>query len=108
VKGRAMGRRKAFVFRVKIGRKTHYVELEGDTPGDRSVWTLQMRLRALGLFDAHDPDGRPTDATREAVRRFQRMAGLRVSGDVHDARMRLELRDAVRGAAKAGRIPETP
>jgi len=96
-----------FVFKVKTGRKSSLVELESETPGDRGVWTLQARLRALGLLEL-EPTGKPCEVTRDALRRFQRYAGLRQTGDVHDARTRLELRDAVRGAAHAGRIPPTP
>ena len=77
-----------------------------DTADRRSVWVMQKRLEALGLWPAAAPlDGRPSEITREALRRFQRQAGLRPDGDVHDARTRLALRDQVRGAVQAGRIP---
>jgi peptidoglycan hydrolase-like protein with peptidoglycan-binding domain len=78
-------------------------------PEEHSVWVMQKRLEALGLWPAAAPlDGRPSETTREALRRFQRLAGLRPDGDVHDARTRLVLRDQVRAAAQAGRIPPTP
>lgn len=76
---------------------------------ERGIWIIQKRLEALGLWPPGEPlDGRPTEATRAAVRRFQRLAGLRVDGDVHDARTRLALRDQVRAAHNAGAIPKTP
>lgn len=71
---------------------------------DQSIQTMQLRLRALGLFEG-EADGRPSDALRASVARFQRMAGLRASGDVHDPPTRLLLRDAVRGAAASGAKP---
>ena len=73
-------------------------------PGDAAIVTVQLRLRALGLFEG-EADGRPSDALRASVARFQRIAGLRTSGDAHDPATRLELRDAVRGAKEAGRQP---
>lgn len=73
-------------------------------PVDQSLLTMQLRLRALGLY-AGEADGRPSAALRASVERFQRMSGLRASGDVHDPATRLLLRDAVRDAAAAGARP---
>jgi peptidoglycan hydrolase-like protein with peptidoglycan-binding domain len=71
---------------------------------DPSIATMQLRLRALGLYHGLI-DGKPTDALRASLARFQRAAGLRASGDVHDPATRLALRDAVRDAAAAGARP---
>jgi peptidoglycan hydrolase-like protein with peptidoglycan-binding domain len=71
---------------------------------DASIATMQLRLQALGLY-AGAADGRPSEALREALRRFQVWAGLRGSGDVHDPATRILLRDAARGAVQAGRAP---
>lgn len=103
-----------FWFRVKTGRRSSvYVKLEATTPGVRGVWVVQQRLRVLGLLPGDDfaavfVNGQINRETRAAVRRFQKLAGLPVNGDPHDARMRLALRDAVRSAAQAGAIPPTP
>lgn len=97
-------------FRVKVGRKVHYVEVESLTPGLRSVWVLQRRLCALGLLAQDGPlSGRANNATRRAVRRFQRRAGIAPTGDPHCPRTRLELREAVRAAQEAGALdPSCP
>jgi len=72
--------------------------------GDHSIEVMQRRLRAFGLFEG-EPDGRPSAALSASLARFQKLAGLRPTGDVHDPSTRLALRDACRGAADAGRNP---
>ena len=71
---------------------------------DPSIATMQLRLRALGVYHGL-VDGRPSEALRASLARFQRLAGLRTSGDVHDPATRIALRDAVRQAAAAGARP---
>jgi len=79
---------------------------EGEPParGDPSIEVMQHRLRALGLFDG-EADGRPGAPLSASLKRFQIWAGIRPTGDVHDAKTRLLLRDACRGARDAGRRP---
>ena len=77
---------------------------EGPMHGDPSIQVMQLRLRALGLFDG-EPDGRPSAGLSASLARFQRWAGLRPTGDVHEPRTRMALRDACRGARDAGRRP---
>lgn len=94
-----------FVFRVKIGRKRYTVALEDRTPGDRAVWIVQARLAALGLLrPPFGATGVAGDETRDAIRRFERFAGLPVTGDAHAPAMRLTLREQVRAAQAAGRL----
>jgi peptidoglycan hydrolase-like protein with peptidoglycan-binding domain len=94
-------------FRIRIGRRVELVELESTTPGIRSVWVLQMRLRALGLLPLDAPiHGRDNAPTRAALRRFQRRAGIPPTGDPHCPRTRIELREQLRAAERAGAVPE--
>jgi len=77
---------------------------EPPTPGDPSIEVMQLRLRALGLFEGA-ADGRPSEALSASLVRFQKWAGIRPNGDVHEPRTRMALRDACRGARDAGRRP---
>lgn len=77
---------------------------QDESHGDPSIQVMQLRLRALGLFDG-EPDGRPSAGLSASLARFQRWAGIRPTGDVHEPRTRLALRDACRGARDAGRRP---
>lgn len=53
--------------------------LRGEKGGD--VWFLQKRLRQLNLYE-HKPDGVFGYGTEQAVKAFQRQAGLPVTGQV--------------------------
>lgn len=77
---------------------------EPPSRGDPSIEVMQLRLRALGLFEG-EPDGRLSVPLSASLARFQKWAGLRATGDAHDPRTRLALRDACRGARDAGRRP---
>lgn len=97
------------MFDVRVGRRRYRVELGETTPGERAVWIVQARLAALGLLPAYAPSGRAGDETRDAIRRFERFAGLPVTGDAHAPAMRLLLREQVRAAQAAGRVaPHVP
>jgi hypothetical protein len=99
----------AFRFKVKIGRRRWLVELEDSTPGVRAVWIVQRRLAALGLLDPLAASGRVLPETRAALRRFERLAGLPITGDPHAPATRITLREQVRAAQAAGRLaPDVP
>lgn len=50
-----------------------------------SEWSgVQGRLAGLGLYSG-PLDGRPSDATRDALRRLQALAGLPLTGELDDA-----------------------
>jgi len=54
---------------------------------DKAVFTIQRMLRRAGYLERDDVDGEYGPKTRQAVRRFQRDEGLRVTGDVDDRTM---------------------
>lgn len=97
-----------YLFRATVGRRRFVVELEGLDPASRAVWVVQERLRALGLLESAEGVGLRGSAgfdTCEAIRRFERLAGLPVTGDPHAPAMRIILREQVRAAQAAGRMP---
>jgi hypothetical protein len=53
--------------------------------GDRSVVRIQRWLSQLGYLDPYGVDGEYGPMTADAVRRFQRDAGLPATGEVDDA-----------------------
>jgi murein L,D-transpeptidase YcbB/YkuD len=67
---------------------------EGD---DRRVFALQRLLRRSGYLERDDVDGEYGPKTRQAVRRFQRDEGLRVTGEMDDRTLERLRRRAERG-----------
>jgi hypothetical protein len=56
-----------------------------DDDASRSVFQVQRWLSRLGYLQADGVDGEFGPVTRDAIRRFQREAGLRVTGEIDDA-----------------------
>jgi len=56
-----------------------------DDDASRSVFRVQRWLNRLGYLQADGVDGEFGPVTRDAIRRFQREAGLRVTGEIDDA-----------------------
>src|SRR5262245_40503408 len=54
---------------------------------DKTVFRIQRLLRRAGYLERDEVDGEYGPRTRQAVRRFQRDEGLRVTGDVDDRTM---------------------
>jgi len=52
---------------------------------DRRVFGIQRLLSRAGYLEADDVDGEYGPKTRDAVRRFQREEGLRVTGEADDS-----------------------
>jgi hypothetical protein len=59
-------------------------ETIGESPEDRRVFRIQRLLSRLGYLAEAGVDGEYGPTTRQAVTRFQRDAGLRVTGEVDE------------------------